>query len=114
MADERAEARLAAAAVDLLGELGALERERDLRGERPERGAHGLLRGRPPRHDEQQALRSLRRQVEDQHAVVVDGHAKRGELPRDAAARSRPRSAASSRPLWARSSARCGHRMQHA
>ena len=40
--DERAEACLAAAAVDLLGQRRALERERHERRERPQRGANGL------------------------------------------------------------------------
>ena len=44
--DERAEARLAAPPVDLLGERDAVERERDLRGERPQRGLD--RRGGPP------------------------------------------------------------------
>ena len=44
MLDERAEARLARAAVDLLGQRRALERERDLGGERAQRAALGLRR----------------------------------------------------------------------
>ena len=78
MADQRAEARLTAAPVDLLGELGALEGECHLRGERSQGGAHGSLRWCVlPATTSSTALRALRRQVEGEHAVVVGGHAKR-------------------------------------
>ena len=58
--DERAEARLALAAVDLLGQRGALERERDLRGQRPQRAllrAAQRARGRRRAADDEQPAR---------------------------------------------------------
>ena len=58
--DERAEARLALAAVDLLGQRRALERERDLRGQRAQRTvlrAAQRARGRRRAADDEQAAR---------------------------------------------------------
>ena len=75
MAHERREARLAAAAVHLLAEHGAVERERDLAGERAHRGALGLgrLGG---RGDEQRGgLGAARRERDDVHVRVRGGQA---------------------------------------
>ena len=58
--DERAEARLALAAVDLLGQRRALERKRDLRGQRAQRAlqrAAQRTRGRRRAADDEQAAR---------------------------------------------------------
>ena len=79
VAHERAEARLAAAAVHLLGERGPRERKRDLRGERPQRCTDGLGRIRTSGHEEKHPLRTLGSQIEHQHALVVGGQPERGE-----------------------------------
>ena len=79
VAHERAEARLAAAAVHLLGERGPRERKRDLRGERPQRCTDGLGRIRTSGHEEKHPLRTLGSQIEHQHALVVGGELERGE-----------------------------------
>jgi hypothetical protein len=75
--DERAEARLAAAAVHLLGQRGALESERDLRAERPKRCTDGLRRHFASRHDEQHAILALRDEVQHERPVVILGQFQR-------------------------------------
>ena len=79
MADERPEARLAAAPVNLFRQRGALERERHLRGERVQRGADCLGRRCAPGDDEQPALALRRREIEHEDAVVVARQLERGE-----------------------------------
>src|SRR6185503_1543402 len=70
-ADERAEARLARAAVDLLRQRGALERERDLGGERAQAVLRGAGAGVLAAHDQQAAGLGADRQAEDDGLAVV-------------------------------------------
>ena len=78
MTDERAEARLTAPSVHLLGEHGALERERELCRQCSQGRTDRLRRCGAPRDDEQPSLAVRRRKVECQNAVMVGRHAELG------------------------------------
>ena len=80
-ADERAEARLARAAVDLLGQRGALERERDLGGERAQAVLRGAGAGVLAAHDEQAAGLGADRQAENDGLLVVAADVQVGATP---------------------------------